>query len=278
MIKQTTHPYHHIYLSPHYDDASLSCGGAIDQQLKAGQSVLVVTICAAEPPLDRPLSPFAEKLHRSWGDAEQMVATRQAEDQAAMERLGCDYHRFDLFDCIYRGDLSGGRWYYTSVENLFDEVDPADHTLANKIAQKIVSLVKPDNRTLLYAPLTVGHHVDHQLTHLAALQLRQQGWRVLFYEDYPYADPSYPFTRPPHALEEAHTLEKTLMAKLELKLQPELRLLSDENLQQKIDSILAYASQLDMLFGGEEATVKAVQGYAAHVGDGQLAERIWVPA
>ena len=39
----------HLYLSPHFDDAALSCGGQIATWTAAGQSVLVVTITGGDP-------------------------------------------------------------------------------------------------------------------------------------------------------------------------------------------------------------------------------------
>ena len=76
-----------IYLSPHLDDAAFSCGGLIWEQVKAGETVEVWTICAGEPP-EGELPPFARSLHDRWGTGGQTVARRRAEDQAACEVLG----------------------------------------------------------------------------------------------------------------------------------------------------------------------------------------------
>jgi LmbE family N-acetylglucosaminyl deacetylase len=264
----------HIYLSPHYDDASLSCGGAIHQQTQAGQSVLVVTVCAAPPAQGEPFSVFAESLHQRWGNPENVVATRQAEDQVSMNILGVDYMRLDFTDCIYRGKPKKGEWFYNSDAELFGQVHPADVMLADKIAEVIVQQVPRGEDTMIYAPLTVGYHVDHQLTHAAAWQLRQQGWAVFFYEDYPYSDPDYA----PHGLENAADLETTLTRLQKLNLRPQLRLLSEENLRAKIDSIAAYTSQIELLFGTRVKMENQVRNYAWRVGEGKPAERIWLPA
>ena len=269
--------YQHIYLSPHYDDASLSCGGAIYQQTQAGQPVLVITICAATPPSTAPLSPFAQILHEAWGDSEHMVAARQAEDRISMDILGCDYQRLDFTDCIYRGDFQKLRWYYTGDADIFGEIHPADLALTHQIAAAITALVAPAKDALIYAPLTVGHHVDHQLTYATAGRLRQAGWRVVFYEDYPYVDPGYPFTRSPLGHDRAYDLATTLASLPAVALQPRLQLLSEPALQVKVESIRAYASQLQVLFGGAAAMENVVRAYARQVGDGRLAERIWTP-
>lgn len=273
----STNSYHHIYLSPHYDDASLSCGGSIYQQVQAGEKALVVTICAAEPPDPAQLSPFARLMHDAWGNAEAMVALRQAEDEASMGLLGCDFQRLAVPDCIYRGDPAAGRWYYNNDTELFGQVAPADLPLANDIAQAIAGLAQPGPETTLYAPLTVGHHVDHQVTHAAAWQLRSQGWPVVFYEEYPYVDAHYPFTRSPLGHDNAYTLAQTLAAPPMSTFEPQVRPLSEEALAAKVESIAAYASQMGILFGSSAAMGQFVRAYSRQVGQGFPAERVWRP-
>lgn len=270
-------PYHHIYLSPHYDDASLSCGGAIHQQIQAGQKVLVITICAAVPNPDEPLSAFAKALHKAWRQPKDVVAARRAEDKASMAILGTDYQWLNFTDCIYRGDIQHNLWYYTDDTELFGQIHAADLILAERIAQTIAASIA-NSAGMIYGPLAVGHHVDHQLAYAAARQLQQHGWPVAFYEDYPYSDPNYPFTRAPLTVEQHHTLATTLAAmQTTTPLQPQLRYLSEENLQAKVESVRAYGSQLATLFGSEAAMAANIRSYALRVGQGQAAERIWMP-
>jgi LmbE family N-acetylglucosaminyl deacetylase len=47
-----------IYLSPHFDDAVLSCGGLIFEQARQGIPIEIWTIFAGNPP-PGPLSMFA---------------------------------------------------------------------------------------------------------------------------------------------------------------------------------------------------------------------------
>ncbi len=58
--------YDHVYLSPHLDDAALSCGGAIARHVAAGQRVLVVTICSAVPKARGSINPLADEFHGDW--------------------------------------------------------------------------------------------------------------------------------------------------------------------------------------------------------------------
>src|SRR5262245_20194923 len=189
-MKQRTQ---HVYLSPHYDDVALSCGGTIHRQAHNGEAVLVLTVCAAPPPTGA-LSPFTQSMHQKWGNLTDAVATRRQEDRNALAILGAEDHYLPFHDCIYRGASPAGPWYYNADTDLFGQLHPADLALADDIAQSVAELISQPEESLIYAPLAVGHHVDHQLTHTAVWQLHAQGYTVLFYEDYPYVDPASPFT------------------------------------------------------------------------------------
>jgi hypothetical protein len=68
-----------IYLSPHLDDVTLSCGGLVWEQVQAGEQVEIWTICAGDPPPGA-LSPYAEELHHRWGYGIEAIAERRIED------------------------------------------------------------------------------------------------------------------------------------------------------------------------------------------------------
>ena len=262
--------YQHIYLSPHYDDAALSCGGTIHRQTQAGELVLVVTVCAAPPPANTYLSPFAQEMHASWGDPIDVIALRRAEDEAAMEILGADYVRLDFTDCIYRRQSFNGPWFYNNNEELFGEIHPNDNELVGQVVEVLESQVGRQEASTIYAPLTVGHHVDHQLVHAAAWQLNTQGLRVMFYEDYPYVNTE--------AYGDA-TLDDTLtwLKHQQRPVQALLQFFSEADLRAKIASIGAYTSQLEVLFDSQIEAMESVRRYALQVGEGQPAECFWMP-
>jgi LmbE family N-acetylglucosaminyl deacetylase len=170
----------HLYISPHLDDAVLSCGGRMWRQTQAGERVLVVTIFAGAPASDLPLSPFARALHALWGLADP-VAARREEDAAALARLGAEGVYWPYVDCIYR-QAADGRLIYDSEEALFGEVHPADGGLIAELAGRLRTLVA-EQAVAIYAPLAVGRHVDHQIVRRAVEGLEG----MTYYEDYPYA-------------------------------------------------------------------------------------------
>lgn len=174
----------HLYLSPHLDDAALSCGGLIQHQTRRGDRVLVVTVCAGDPP-PGPLSAFAESLHTRWGvSARTALAVRRAEDLAALRVLGAAHRHLAVPDCIYRSDPDTGAALYASESALFGDVSPAEAALTARLAQEFEVLLGQETEPNVYVPLGIGRHVDHQLTRQAAERL---GRPLIYFEDYPYA-------------------------------------------------------------------------------------------
>jgi LmbE family N-acetylglucosaminyl deacetylase len=248
----------HIVLSPHLDDAPLSCGGSIHRWAAADEPVLVVTVMTGDPPAG-PHSPFAEYQHSSWGvSAAEAFAIRRSEEAAALGRLGASYTQLGLLDCIYRGDDTG--FFYTSEEGIFGSIHPADESLAEALVRRLVALEPFAPGAAVYSPLGLGHHIDHQLVRRAAERWR--GRDLLYYEDYPYA----------HRM----GLSRAEIQRGESGLASRQVWLTEGDMRAKIEAIGRYRSQMDILFGGcaeMEASVWAY-GRAVAGGDG-WAERFW---
>jgi len=134
-LRQIQNSYQHIFLSPHFDDAALSCAGTLLRHHSQGQGVLVVTICSATPSPDAPLNQLAQEFHASWHlPHDQVVATRLAEDAAAMSCLDADYFYLDRLDAIYR--MPG----YDRREILFGATPFADDPLPGQIVQAVSAI------------------------------------------------------------------------------------------------------------------------------------------
>jgi LmbE family N-acetylglucosaminyl deacetylase len=181
-----------IYLSPHSDDVAYSCGGWVWEQACAGESIEVWTVCAGDPPDPQSgnatLTPFAEELHQRWqsgGQAADAGELRRKEDQLACERMGVGYRHFPIQDCIYRRRSETGRPLIQSVEDLFDPRNEPEGALVDQLVAMFAELLPP--KAILVSPLTLGGHIDHRLTRLAAERLRAVDQGLAFYADYPYA-------------------------------------------------------------------------------------------
>jgi LmbE family N-acetylglucosaminyl deacetylase len=226
----------HIYLSPHLDDVVLSCGGRIWQQVQAGEHVLAVTICAGAPAPSAPLSPFVQELHARWEHPTDAVTIRQEEDLAALALLGAEAVHWPYTDCIYRR-TPDGRFPYASGEALFGEIHPAEKALVAELAARLKELsLSQDGR--VYAPLGVGHHVDHQIVRQAA---EASGQPLIYYEEFPYAED-------PQAVQAA--------------------------LEAKIAAIACYRSQISTFWASLTEMAAAVRAFAGRTD--RPAERYWV--
>ncbi|HEX9038734.1 MAG TPA: PIG-L family deacetylase [Ktedonobacterales bacterium] len=261
-VDQITQNYRHIYFQPHFDDAALSCGGAIKQESATGQRALVITVFGGLPPQDFVTSEFAASTHTSMAlpaNAVRAVEARRAEDEAALGLLGADTLWLEYLDAIYRGSPA----YYQSNDALFGAVASGDTQLDEELGVLVATVAQRAPLAALYAPLGAGHHVDHQLVCSAADRLAQRKLNVKFYEDFPYV------VRP-GALEERQR-------ELAIPMEYELAEISGQ-IRDKEEAIALYRSQVPDLFGTEEAMRQKLREYSASLRrayPGILIERYW---
>lgn len=243
--------YDTIYLSPHLDDAALSCGGQIAQQTAVGQHILILTIMAGDPAVGG-FSDYAQELHGRWQLAQDAVAARRAEDIHACAILRADYQHGDIPDCIYRMGVDG-RPLYTNWVQITDNIHPAEHTLVEKLATQFATLPRSQR---VMAPLAVGNHVDHQIVRLAAEHCF--GTDLFYYEDYPYARDEAAVTAvipPTDSTWYSQTIPLTAV-----------------DIAAKIEAIAAYTSQVSTFFNGRADLAQQIHQHAVAVGG----ERLWL--
>ena len=171
-----------IILSPHFDDAALSCGGWIAGARQRGEDIQVWTICTGMP-ADDDFSPLAVEYHGNWAlSPEEVIQTRTQEDLDAMHLLDVPYRHFGLTDGLYRKHPHTGEHLYPDEESLFESLHPGDVDIVRLLSFQLANAL-PDGEVVLVSPLTVGNHVDHLLVRAAAEQLPVPVW---YYPDYPY--------------------------------------------------------------------------------------------
>ena len=249
-----------LYLSPHLDDAVLSCGGRIWQETQSGREVLVVTVFTGDPPADANLTSFAQELHDDWELGHRAPRHRRAEDRVALETLGAEALHWEFLDCIYRVDSTGEN-LYGDGDALWGPIHPADSERIDAIVHQIERLIADRDPEIVVAPLGVGRHVDHRIVRQAAQQTMatQADGELIFFEDYPYADE-------PEAVSQA--LEGGSY-------ESEIVHLGEEALERKTNAIAQYRSQISMLFEDLDEMVERTRAYASRVGEGAPAERYW---
>ena len=256
----------HLFLSPHFDDAVLSCGGTIHQLVAAGEKVDVRTVMAGIPPR-LPDTPFIQELHARW-QVTDPVQTRMQEDDAALQHIGAGASRMvNWFDCVYRMTRTG-EVLYPDEASIFGEINPND-----TIAQLLPTIVLATHEIprFVYAPLGTGHHVDHQIVRNWVITLKQYyPWVALkFYEEYPY-------TQDPQAVDKALSFLQQTHPALRLKL--EVVSLTEADVQGKIDAIACYKSQISSFWTDLQQMEAETRQSLRAAGNGTEAERYWVVA
>lgn len=146
-----------IILSPHFDDAVLSCWHVL---ASAGE-VLVVNIFAGEPPVGT-LGWWDRRAGAT--DSAAIVRTRIEEDGRALALAGCNVVNLPFLDGQYR---------------------QADQP-PGEIVEALREVLSTGAR--VYAPASLGdQHHDHTAVLMAALALHAEGTEVTLYADLPHA-------------------------------------------------------------------------------------------
>lgn len=230
-----------VFLSPHFDDVALSCGGMVAMATSAGQRVLIVTVCGALPPPGE-RSPLTDKIHaaRGFADGIAYVSARREEDRAAAAILAAQIEWGSSLDAIYRDPK-----HYTRSATLLGPAASGD-PLVRDTAKLIAELRRRFPHAELYAPLGVGH-IDHRGIAEAA---RTVGGRVCLYEEFP--DRGVPPAWRPTG---QSVVERVTSAFVDT----------------WVNAVLCYRSQLRGLFGDESSARAAVISHAESVGG----TRIW---
>jgi LmbE family N-acetylglucosaminyl deacetylase len=238
-----------IYISPHFDDAVLSCGGLIWEQTHTGIPVEIWTICAGDPP-PGPISPFAQAMHDEWqtGNGPETVALRRIEDQKSCRRVGAQAVHLSVPDCIYRRTGTGSLLY---PDGIFGGLNPRD----TAVVEEIVGLVSArlQRYDVLVCPMTIGQHVDHLNVRAAMERLGRPLW---YYADIPY------LFRKPEQLPEASA-----------GLSARNFYISAEGLQAWQESIAAHQSQIPFLFEDDADMRQKIRDYAQQFDGLRLWER-----
>ncbi len=276
----------HVFVSPHPDDAALSCGGLIARLRDGGEPVTILTIYSGPGTLAR-LTPYqrlalgfgsrekwqpgddtaapgrpdlADAAPASAGGAagaaptpEQVMAVRRAEDESFARFVGASVVFLNLPDAVFRG--------YEGDAELLGEPRPDDPVPVEELRAALAGLA-PD---ALYLPFAIGGHVDHRGARRAAMALLAEPGspyldRALFYEDFPYALTTG-FERP-------EQLDPEILPNLPagVTLTPEYVEITDL-LDRKLAGLRAYESQLGRLFGGDNPMASDVREHATRVGE-----------
>jgi LmbE family N-acetylglucosaminyl deacetylase len=181
-----------VVLSPHLDDAVLSCGALMTYAVSR-TAVTVVTFFTE--PGQAPHTRQARRyLHQAGGrDADAVFSSLRAQDRAALEPLGITCVHAGLTDALFRRRARPGR---SRPARLLPELgrrylSRRPHATSGRIAsadagtlretREIIQRVAGSGASLVLAPLAVGGDVDHILVRTAA---QGSGAPVAYYHDF----------------------------------------------------------------------------------------------
>lgn len=269
----------HVFLSPHFDNAALSCGGLMHRLVRQGERVIIVTVMGGEPFTDSPENGEVPESGIDWYEARQRMSRRRQEDMIATRSLGAVFVHLPIVECCYRTAMFGdGTWtlLYPTEASYQGECNKADEA-------RVLLLETPpithESVAAVYAPLCIEGNVDHRLTRDWGLVLTgaNKAPRLKFYEEFPAIQHKMALQR---ALD--YYRRETPALTLTLELFP----LSDEDVAAKMQALHCYAADLsaDWQDAGQSAGQNAgaveqiMRDYLQASGGDQPAERIWSAA
>ncbi len=194
-----------LFLSPHLDDAVLSCGALLGT-LGGRLPITVATVfsAAAPPPHTRAASSFLRQCAAT--DALDLYEQRRQEDVEVLDVLGVEHVHLGITDALFRRRQAGpalsriGRVVPEVVHRYptyrWDiargRVSRGDRLLLDLLLEEVRVLAERIGADTVFSPLGVGRHVDHLLTRSLG---ERQPTRV-HYSDFPYdqwhrPDPAY---------------------------------------------------------------------------------------
>ncbi|WIG16336.1 PIG-L deacetylase family protein [Kocuria rosea] len=196
-----------LFLSPHLDDAVLSCAALMDSYA-ARRDISVATLFteAELPPHTRATRAFLGQC--SGDDAFALFEDRRSEDRIVLAELGVSHRHLGASDALFRqrrrlkaalGPLGRAlpELFHLYPTYRFDialgRISRADRSLIERLRNNVSQLVDQTEADLLFCPVGVGRHVDHLITRLVGSEFPE---KVVYYSDFPYnqfADPESAF-------------------------------------------------------------------------------------
>lgn len=144
-------------VSPHIDDAILSCGVAIQRHLAQGDNVVILNIFNAGTNADN----------------------RRQEEFKAAANIGAEVVFMDELDAPDRNPA-----YWSTIKLFFGGMDEVPAEYIDKVAKRLTDFFSTYKIDLAYFPLAAGNHIDHRVAYAASRRIRNAA--VRYYEDRPY--------------------------------------------------------------------------------------------
>lgn len=187
-----------LFLSPHLDDAVLSCGALIEAQAQRREIIVATVFTEATPaPHTRAARSFMHQC--TVGDAGQLFEARRAEDREVLEAMGVQFLHLGGVDALFRRRnkpvmLGSSAWdrllpelthrYPTyRFDIALGRIARGDRGLIRQLQSDVAGLMAQTKAELLFCPVGVGKHVDHLITRDVGKGHLEN---LVMYSDFPY--------------------------------------------------------------------------------------------
>lgn len=193
IVRNKTHCY---FVSPHLDDAVLSCGDLIIH-LKDKVPVTVINVFTKEGDKPYTLSAWAQLIKCGYLNASDFYQQRRTEDGEVFKKLGVEAINLDFVEALYR--KKKGREPLIKIDNFIAEfshtypiyrlhvtsgkVSKEDARLKRKLGEKLKKIISKGSANIIFCPLGVGGHVDHVLVRAVCSKSFS---KLVYWSDFPY--------------------------------------------------------------------------------------------
>lgn len=161
--------YNVLFISPHLDDAVLSCGARIAALTAKGKRVLIVTV-------------FTEAGALATEEKRERYSSRRKHDKEAAGCLGAEVIHLGYTDAPFRNAA-----YHNFSTLLFHHTLPVqERELVTSIAARLEVLIASCCPESVWFPLGVGGHIDHHIVYESSWLLPSNSVTG-YYEELPYA-------------------------------------------------------------------------------------------
>jgi len=180
---------HCVFLSPHQDDAALSCGELLSQLNGKTELTIINFFTKAH---NKPYTLSAKKFLQTSGyeDANKLYEERRKEDKKALSTFKAKIIDLDLQDALFRK-----KKHSSFLGNILPEFSHIYPTYRWHVIKKIakddyaVSELKKklkvfkNKKILVFAPYGIGGHADHKIVRQVCEELFDE---YILYSDFPY--------------------------------------------------------------------------------------------
>lgn len=186
------------FISPHLDDAMLSCGDLLSR-LSGSVSITIVNVFteAAFGPHTLSTKNFLKQCN--CNDSFELFKKRREEDKKIWDEMGIKVINLGFIDAQWR-KKDKLDFFQRKLSVLIPEfshiyptyrwhiikggVSKLDNCLMDNIKKEILSIVNTKEKYLIFCPSAVGNHVDHLLVRNCCLEIF--GNNLILWSDFPY--------------------------------------------------------------------------------------------